>query len=131
LDIKKTLLQGQLDDFGRLLHDAWINKQKMATAISNPGIDALYQSARQNGALGGKLLGAGGGGYLLVYCPFGRKHIIAKELEKLGGQVVEFGFHDRGMQTWEVRTTEVAELASVPYANGRGDGSGSKRCVLA
>jgi D-glycero-alpha-D-manno-heptose-7-phosphate kinase len=102
-ELKNALLQARLDDFGRLLHEAWMNKKKMAKQITNDTIDALYAAARKHGALGGKILGAGGGGYLLLYCEFDKKHIIAKELEKLGGQFVEFTFDHHGLQTWEVR----------------------------
>ena len=104
IEMKNALLQGRLTDFGSLLHEAWINKKKMARQITNPTIDALYDTARQYGALGGKILGAGGGGYLLLYCEFDKKHIVAEELEKLGGQVVEFTFEQRGLQTWEVKS---------------------------
>ncbi len=102
-EMKNALLQKRVDDFGLLLHEAWINKKKMAKQITNTTIDALYETARQHGALGGKILGAGGGGYLLLYCDFDKKHIVAEELEKLGGQVVEFTFDWHGLQTWEVR----------------------------
>lgn len=102
--LKNALLQGRLDDFGALLNEAWFNKKKMAKQITSTTIDTLYETARKNGALGGKILGAGGGGYLLLYSPFDRKHIIAEELEKLGGQVVEFTFDYHGLQTWEVRS---------------------------
>jgi D-glycero-alpha-D-manno-heptose-7-phosphate kinase len=102
-EMKNALLQKRLDDFGRLLHEAWDNKKKMAKQITNTTIDTLYETARQHGALGGKILGAGGGGYLLLYCEFDKKHVIAEELEKLGGQVVEFTFDRHGLQTWEVR----------------------------
>ncbi len=103
VELKNALLQARLDDFGRLLHEAWINKKKMAKQITNESIDALYETARKHGALGGKILGAGGGGYLLLYCEFDKKHVIAEELERLGGQVVEFTFDRHGLQTWEVR----------------------------
>ncbi len=103
IELKNALLQGRLDDFGALLHDAWINKQRLASQITNPVIDELYATARAHGALGGKITGAGGGGYLLLYCAFDKKHIVAAELEKLGGQVVEFMFEPHGLQTWEVR----------------------------
>jgi D-glycero-alpha-D-manno-heptose-7-phosphate kinase len=103
IEMKNALLQGQLDDFGHLLHAAWMNKKKMAAQITSSQIDKLYETAREYGALGGKILGAGGGGYLLLYCPFDKKHIIAAELEKLSGQVVEFTFDYHGLQTWEVR----------------------------
>jgi D-glycero-alpha-D-manno-heptose-7-phosphate kinase len=102
LEMKAALLQGRLSDFGHLLHEAWKNKKKMAKQITTSNIDLLYETARENGALGGKILGAGGGGYLMLYCPFDKKHIIAEELEKLGGQAIEFSFDYHGLQTWEV-----------------------------
>jgi len=103
IDMKNALLQNRLTDFGYLLHEAWQNKKMMAAQITSSQIDTLYETARNHGALGGKILGAGGGGYLLLYCPFDQKHQIAAELEKLGGQVVEFTFDFHGLQTWEVR----------------------------
>jgi D-glycero-alpha-D-manno-heptose-7-phosphate kinase len=99
--MKNALLQGRLDDFGDLLHQAWQTKKHLDRAISNPRIDEMYEAARREGALGGKILGAGGGGYLLLYCPFDRKHRIAPALESLGGQIVDFGFDLRGLTTWE------------------------------
>ena len=104
IQLKNALLQNRLDDFGSLLHEAWMHKKRMAKQITNPHIDQLYEVARKNGALGGKILGAGGGGYLLLYCEFDKKHIVARELEKLGGQLVEFTFETRGLQTWRVKT---------------------------
>lgn len=103
IELKNNLLQGRLTEFGHLLHEAWKNKKKMAKQITNPTIDELYETAKKYGALGGKILGAGGGGYLLVYCEFGKKHIVAEELEKLGGQVVDFTFENYGLQTWATR----------------------------
>jgi D-glycero-alpha-D-manno-heptose-7-phosphate kinase len=103
VQMKNALLQGHLNDFGCLLHEAWNNKKKMAKQITTSNIDLLYEAARANGALGGKILGAGGGGYLMLYCRFDKKHLIAEALEKLGGQVVEFTFDYHGLQTWEVK----------------------------
>jgi len=103
VQMKNALLQSRLDDFGGLLHEAWENKKRMARQISNPDIDLLYKTARQHGAIGGKITGAGGGGYMLLYCEFGRKHIVAEELEKLGAKAVDFSFEPCGVQTWEIR----------------------------
>jgi D-glycero-alpha-D-manno-heptose-7-phosphate kinase len=100
--MKNALLQGQLNQLGELLHQAWIAKKNLAGAISNEKIDHLYHIALAKGALGGKILGAGGGGYLLLYCPYNRKHIIASELEKVGGQITSFNFEDQGLTTWRV-----------------------------
>lgn len=104
VQMKNALLQGRLKQFGALLHDAWLNKKQLAAQITNPHIDELYEAARKHGVIGGKILGAGGGGYLLLFCEFDRKHIVAAELERLGGQLVEFTFEHRGLQTWEVRS---------------------------
>jgi len=103
VQMKNALLRGRLDDFGALLHEGWLCKKRTARKVTNPHIDTLYEAARRRGALGGKLLGAGGGGYLLLHCPFDRKHLIAEELERLGGQVVKFAFEQNGLETWEVR----------------------------
>ncbi len=103
IQLKNALLQNRLNDFGALLHEAWVQKKRMAKQITNPHIDELYEVARKHGALGGKILGAGGGGYLLLYCEFDKKHIVAREVEKLGGQVVGFTFETRGLQTWRAK----------------------------
>lgn len=101
LNMKNALLTGNIDEFGGLLNEAWFCKQNLDRSITNRHIDSLYKVALKQGALGGKLLGAGAGGYLLVFCPFDKKHIIAEEMEALGGQVVEFSFEPRGLQTWQ------------------------------
>ena len=99
-EMKKQLLTGNLGEFGALLHEAWINKRKMAAQISTTHIDELYEAARHAGALGGKISGAGGGGYMFFYCPDETKYDVAEALEKLGAQAVDFGFDLEGMQTW-------------------------------
>ncbi len=98
--MKNALLLGRLDDFGALLHQAWQHKKKLADRITDSYIDELYETARRHGALGGKISGAGGGGFLLLYCQFDKRHIVAQELEEAGGQMVEFGFEPHGLQTW-------------------------------
>lgn len=102
-EMKNYLLRGKLCEFGELLHVAWEEKKKLDVQISNSNIDELYSVGRANGAVGGKVLGAGGGGYLLFFCEFPKKHKVAEALEKAGGQIVEFGFEPQGVQTWEVR----------------------------
>jgi len=101
IQMKNALLQGRVDDLGHLLHQAWQTKKHLDPAITTPHIDEMYDTACREGAIGGKILGAGGGGYLLLYCPFDRKHVVAAALEQLGGQVVGFGIESRGLQTWE------------------------------
>ena len=102
--MKNALLLGQVDEFGYLMDQAWQSKKRFTPKITAPYIDELYEVAKQNGAIGGKLLGAGGGGYLLLLCEFDKWHILAQKLEKLGGKVVSFAFEFNGLQTWGVNT---------------------------
>lgn len=98
--MKDELLRGNLNGFGKLLDYGWTSKKKMSNKISNPRIDELYDEAMKAGALGGKLLGAGGGGYLLMYCPYNVKHKVAERMEKAGGQLADWNFELRGVQSW-------------------------------
>ena len=103
--MKNALLRGRINDFGGLLHEAWLGKKNLDPQITSSEIDKLYETARKHGAIGGKILGAGGGGYLLIYCDFCKKHIVAEKLEEIGGQVVDFGFDYNGLQTWIAAST--------------------------
>ena len=102
IELKNLLLRGELTRFGELLDVAWQSKKKVSPKISNPQIDEMYEVARKFGALGGKVIGAGGGGYMLFYCEFERKHEVAAELRKLGASPTEFAFEFQGMQHWRV-----------------------------
>ena len=102
IEMKKALLGGDLDRFGEMLHEGWLQKKKMAKGISTPRIDELYEEARKAGAIGGKITGAGGGGHLLLYCPFTKRHIVRERLSALGTSVTDFRFDPVGMQTWRV-----------------------------
>ena len=101
-EMKRALLLGHVDGFGELLHQAWLHKKKLAEGISTPHVDRMYEVARREGALGGKMTGAGGGGYFLFLTRFDRRHRVAAALEKLGGQVVPFQFESRGVRSWPV-----------------------------
>lgn len=100
LAAKAALLQGKLNDFGALLEADWEQKRKLARQISTPRIDEMHEEACRQGALGGKILGAGGGGYMLLFCPFERKHKIAEAMVRMDGELVEFAFEPHGVQTW-------------------------------
>lgn len=102
VEMKKLLLQQKLDEFGELLDSAWQYKKKMSPKITNPQIDEMYEESRRHGALGGKITGAGGGGYLLVYCEYEKKHKVSEALKKIGGIPTEFGFEFSGLQTWRM-----------------------------
>ncbi len=80
---RQLLCEGRLDDFGRLMHDAWLLKKQLASKISTGVIDELYDTAMEAGALGGKITGAGGGGFLMIYCPRERQDAVRNALHHL------------------------------------------------
>jgi D-glycero-alpha-D-manno-heptose-7-phosphate kinase len=102
LDMKNALLQRRLDEFAELLHEAWEAKKRMSERIATRRIEELYDAACGAGAIGGKVTGAGGGGYLLLYCRGDRKHDVAARMRELGATVDEFAFESAGLRTWRV-----------------------------
>jgi len=100
LELKKALLKGRLCEFGGLLHDAWTMKRSLAASITNDRIDEIYETARAAGASGGKLLGAGGGGHVLLFVPFNRRMRVRTAMEAAGVGIVDFQFEDHGATSW-------------------------------
>ncbi len=98
--MKDALLRRHLTEFGELLGTAWQYKKQMSPRITTSFIDEAYDQAIRAGALGGKVTGAGGGGYMLFFCPFHRKHKVAEALVAMGAPVTEFEFARRGLTTW-------------------------------
>ena len=90
----EAISRGELDELGRLLDISWKLKTRLAAPISNPSIDNLYETARRAGALGGKIAGAGGGGFMLLYCPEGRRQSLRDALS--GVRELPFGFERDG-----------------------------------
>ena len=101
--MKETLLKGEVKKFADLLHESWIVKQTMNKNVTNEFIEDCYTTARELGALGGKLLGAGGTGYLLIYAsPLYQKNINEALAEK--GAVRElFKFSHNGLEVWSTK----------------------------
>jgi D-glycero-alpha-D-manno-heptose-7-phosphate kinase len=98
--MKDAVLRGELNDFGELLHEAWQAKRAMSPKIPNSFIDQLYETAREHGAIGGKVTGAGGGGYMIFYCRYDRKHHVIAALREAGAEIDDFAFEHRGLRTW-------------------------------
>lgn len=93
-DLKQELLQGNVDSMGEILHTGWMYKKELANGISNPDIDHYYDLAMKNGASGGKLLGAGGGGFLLFYVKEDNREQLRKALTDL--KEINFSFDNKG-----------------------------------
>lgn len=103
-EIRDYLLRGRLNDFATSLDKAWKYKRKFSKKISNKKIDAIYNSAIKNGAVGGKLLGAGGGGYFLFYVPPQNRNQFMNYVNKEGSiSLQNFNFVDEGMKSWSTR----------------------------
>jgi D-glycero-alpha-D-manno-heptose-7-phosphate kinase len=92
----RGLESGNPDAFGETLHEHWMLKRGIHAAMSTSFVDEAYEEARKCGALGGKLVGAGGGGFLLVYCPGSQRKVIER-LEAMGMTLLPFGFSDSGI----------------------------------
>ena len=101
--IRDSLIKGNLPKFGKQLDQGWKNKKKYSKKISNEKLDKIYNTAITNGALGGKLLGAGGGGFFLFYCDPTKRLNITKKLIGLKTKIVEFNFETEGLMSWKVR----------------------------
>ena len=98
--MKEAILKGKLDDVGEILHFGWEHKKKMAESITNPVIDEIYETALKAGATGGKISGAGGGGFMMFYCPKNTKYKVIEALKKFGGEFRRYQFTKYGVKTW-------------------------------
>lgn len=103
IQFKTNLLKGKLNDFGEMLHQGWIMKKKLSQSISNPHLDEIYETARENGAIGGKLLGAGGGGFFLFYAKPLHKYKLMKALKDKGLRIESVSFDHDGLRSWSIR----------------------------
>ena len=90
------LTNGKLQDFGLLLHESWLKKRSLSLKVSTPFIDTIYQEALKAGAIGGKILGAGGGGFMLLFVEPNYQKTVRKKLNKL--LEIPFEFENTGSQ---------------------------------
>lgn len=102
IQMKEAILKGKLDMMGELLNLSWDYKKQMAEGISNPQIDKIYDAAMKAGATGGKISGAGGGGFMFFYCPGNSRFNVLKALEQFGGHARRYEFTRHGLETWTI-----------------------------
>jgi len=100
--MKEALLKGKLHDLGEILDFGFQQKRQMAQGISNPLMEEIYETAKKAGATGGKISGAGGGGFMIFYCPVNTKYAVIKSLEKFGGRYRRYKFTEHGLTTWTI-----------------------------
>jgi D-glycero-alpha-D-manno-heptose-7-phosphate kinase len=115
--LRAALIRGDLDAVGTLLDEGWQRKKRLAGGITNPRIDCLYSRARESGALGGKVTGAGGGGYLLLYCPPRYQSRLRAAMDELQAPELPFVFDGNGAR---VLTSEPGPLREpIPLVSER------------
>ncbi len=100
--MKEALLKGRLQEIGEILDFGFKQKRQMAEGISNPLMEDIYEEAKKAGATGGKISGAGGGGFMIFYCPGNTKYRVIKSLERFGGRHRNYQFTEHGLKTWTV-----------------------------
>jgi D-glycero-alpha-D-manno-heptose-7-phosphate kinase len=100
-EIRFALIKGDLIKFGDLLNESWETKKKHSSLISDRYINEIYDLAMKNGAMGGKISGAGGGGFMFFLCEPNREHRVISALDAAGLKPVPFTFDFEGLQTWE------------------------------
>ena len=98
--MKEALLRGKLNDIGKILDFGFQQKRNMAHNISNNFIEEIYEAAKKSGATGGKISGAGGGGFMTFYCPLNTRYKVMETLNSFGGQVKPYQFTKSGLTTW-------------------------------
>jgi len=100
--MKEAILRGELNRIGEILDFGWQNKKLLANDITNELIDEIYDTAIENGASGGKISGAGGGGFMIFYCPNNSRIKVLKALKKFGGETKRYEFTTKGLTTWTI-----------------------------
>lgn len=100
--MKEALLKGKLHEIGEILDFGFQQKRQMAEGISNPLMEEIYETAKKAGATGGKISGAGGGGFMIFYCPVNSKYNVIKSLEPFGGRYRRFKITEHGLTTWTI-----------------------------
>jgi D-glycero-alpha-D-manno-heptose-7-phosphate kinase len=118
---RDALRTGDIRHIGQILHESWQRKKRLASGISNERIDRLYQLALEHGAGGGKIAGAGGGGFLLLFCEPEHQPTVTRVLEAEGLTRMTFHFDDGGAQ---VLVNSMPEIPGLAYPEGRWVGSG-------
>jgi len=102
--MKEALLKGNVDKIGKILDYGFTQKRLMAHNISNDRIETIYEAAKKAGATGGKISGAGGGGFMTFYCPNNSRDAVIKTLGDFGDGISKYAFVEHGLMTWSSST---------------------------
>lgn len=100
LEMAHALELGDIHGAATILDDAWVLKKRFSSKITNPQIDAIYNAAKSAGAIGGKISGAGGGGFMHFICEYDTKYRVAQELRRYGVKITDFMYEPKGVTSW-------------------------------
>ena len=100
--MKEAMLKGRLNEIGEILDFGFQQKRLMAANISNRSLEEIYEGAKTAGATGGKISGAGGGGFMIFYCPANTRYSVIEKLKEFGGITRPYQFAQTGLNTWSV-----------------------------
>jgi len=100
--MKEAILTGKHSQIGHILNDTWEHKKNMADGISNDAIEAIYEAAKRAGATGGKISGAGGGGFMFFYCPLNTRYDVVNAMKKFNGMVQQYHFTPTGLYSYTI-----------------------------
>lgn len=100
--MKDALLQGKIHAIGDILDFGFQQKKLMASGITNENLDSIYEAAKKAGATGGKISGAGGGGFMIFYCPSNTKYNVIRALQSYGGHIKHYQFVEHGLFSWSI-----------------------------
>lgn len=100
--MKEALLKGDIHNIGKILDYGFRFKKQMASGISNDAMDTIYETALAAGATGGKISGAGGGGFMMFYCPDNTRYAVQDALAGFGGEFRYYRFVEHGLSTWSI-----------------------------
>ena len=134
IEIRNSIAHGDLRRFGELMDIHWQAKKRLASGITNSQIDAWYELAKRNGAIGGKISGAGGGGFLMLYCE-DSKPKLRHAMHKAGLRELNFRFEFEGSKvvfdivSRDQRLAHIARLQSNGHANAAAVGAGVQSSV--
>lgn len=101
--MKEAILTGNLDGIGPILQNSWEHKKQMAEGITNDDIENIYKAAIEAGATGGKISGAGGGGFMFFYCPTNKRYNVVEAMKKFNGLVQHYHFTEQGLYSYTIK----------------------------
>ncbi len=127
LEMKRRLLRGDVYGYGRLLHEAWVLKRQDSPMISDGELDGIYDTAIAQGALGGKILGAGGGGFFMFFVPPFQQCRVLDVMSSRGYRCERVMFEDGGLRSWRTRLSELPAAATPVLGNIAGAGTSAGR----